>query len=68
VGYSPPCPPAGTAVEIRFQVYAQREPLTAAGGALQDDVVEALQQATLASRRITVTYRRPSDAGTTTGE
>jgi phosphatidylethanolamine-binding protein (PEBP) family uncharacterized protein len=64
-GYSPPCPPAGTSVELRFQVYAQREALSASGGALHDEVVERLQQATLASRRITVTYRRPSDAGTT---
>lgn len=65
VGYSPPCPPAGSSVELRFQVYAQREPLAASGGALHDEVVEALQQATLASRRITVTYQRPGDAGTT---
>lgn len=67
VGYSPPCPPAGSAVEIRFQVYAQGERLSAGPGSVHDDVVDPLQQTTLASRRLTVTYRRPGDAGTPTG-
>lgn len=66
VGYSPPCPPAGSAVELRFQVYAQGEELSAAPGALHGDVVEQLEKVTLASRRLTVTYRRPTDAGTAT--
>ena len=66
VGYSPPCPPAGSTVELLFQVYAQRTTLAAEGGATHGTAVEQLEQATLASRRIAVTYRRPSTAGTET--
>jgi Raf kinase inhibitor-like YbhB/YbcL family protein len=60
VGYSPPCPPAGTTVELRFQVYALPEPLSADAGALHDTVTEELEQVVLASRRLTVDYRRPA--------
>jgi phosphatidylethanolamine-binding protein (PEBP) family uncharacterized protein len=64
VGYSAPCPPAGATVELRFQVYALREELDAPPGATHDTVVEEIERTVLASRRITVTYRRPGESGT----
>lgn len=60
VGYLPPCPPAGTGIEVWFTVYALREPLGVAPGAGRDPVAEALESAQLAGRRLVVEYDRPA--------
>lgn len=58
VGYDPPCPPVGQPYEHRFQIYALDRMLDVTGGAENEDAAEAIDDAEIASRRITVTYTR----------
>jgi Raf kinase inhibitor-like YbhB/YbcL family protein len=60
-GYVPPCPPRGEPFTYRFQVYALDERLALDGGATHDTASEAIGNAVLASRRISVEYTRPLD-------
>lgn len=59
LGYLGLCPPEGTEREFWFTLYALERPLDVPAGSGRDPVEEALGTATLASRRETVTYRRP---------
>lgn len=65
-GYKPPCPPAGTPIRHRFQLYALDERLAVAGGATHEAATEAIEAAELASTRLTVSYagsETTTDAG-----
>lgn len=57
-GYRPPCPPRGQAYEHWIQVYALGETLAATAGMGNDDALEAIEGAQLASTRITISYTR----------
>ncbi|MDS0284208.1 YbhB/YbcL family Raf kinase inhibitor-like protein [Haloarcula onubensis] len=58
VGYEPPCPQPGQPYTNRFQVYALGERLDVEGGTDHDTASEAIGNAVLASRRITVDFER----------
>jgi len=57
-GYEPPCPQPGQRYTNRFQVYALGERLDVAGGTDHDTASEAIGDAVLASRRVTVDFER----------
>lgn len=58
VGYEPPCPQPSQPYTVRFQVYALGERLDVAGGTDHDTASEAIGDAVLASRRVTVDFER----------
>jgi len=58
VGYEPPCPQVGQSQTNRFQLYALGEAIDLDGGTDHETVAEAIGNAVLASRRITVGYTR----------
>ncbi|WP_284010247.1 YbhB/YbcL family Raf kinase inhibitor-like protein [Haloarcula pelagica] len=60
-GYDPPCPATGGTEEYRFQVYGLDAPLELAGGTANDDALDAISAATVASQRFVRTYERPAD-------
>lgn len=55
-GYKPPCPPAGTPIRHRFQLYALDERVAVDGGATHETATDAIEATELASARLTVTY------------
>jgi Raf kinase inhibitor-like YbhB/YbcL family protein len=64
VGYIGPCPPP-TEEPQRYwlTLYALRRELEVPAGSERDPVDDALETATLASKRLTTYFRRPLDAG-----
>ncbi|WP_276272787.1 YbhB/YbcL family Raf kinase inhibitor-like protein [Haloarcula litorea] len=58
-GYAAPCPPADTTQSYRFQVYALETTLDLPTDVANDDALEAINGATLASQRFVLDYRRP---------
>lgn len=61
VGYLPVCPPPGEVYDHWFTLYALRRQLGLEPGAPRDAVREELETATLASKRVTATYRRVTE-------
>lgn len=57
-GYRPPCPPREQAFDHWFQVYALETRLEVPGGTPNEQALEAIEPASLASTRITVSYTR----------
>jgi Raf kinase inhibitor-like YbhB/YbcL family protein len=65
VGYLPVCPPPGQPYEQWLTLYACRRELDVEAGAERDPLAEALETATLASKRTVATYERRSSTNTT---
>ncbi|WP_254272081.1 YbhB/YbcL family Raf kinase inhibitor-like protein [Haloarcula marina] len=61
-GYAAPCPARGATQDYRFQVSALDSPLDLPGGTANDDALDAISAATVASQRFVRTYERPADA------
>lgn len=57
-GYRPACPPPEQAYDHWVQVYALGESLSPGTGTKNDDALEAIEGAQIASERITVSYTR----------
>ena len=57
-GYDPACPPRGQSYEHWIQVYALETELSVSAGTANDDALDAIEEAQLASTRMTVSYTR----------
>lgn len=57
IGYSGPCPPAGSAHHYRFSLYALDQPLDLKSGASREQVLEAMQGHILAQGQLTCIYQ-----------